>query len=113
MNPKTAEELGVEDGDIVKVISPYDEIEAPVYVFPALRPDTISIPLGQGHSDYGRYARKRGSNPIQLVGTQTDDTGSGLAWANVRVKITKTGDKKALARLESSIPVKESDPLPF
>jgi anaerobic selenocysteine-containing dehydrogenase len=113
LNPKTAEELGVEDGDIVKVISPYDEIEAPVYIFPALRPDTISIPLGQGHSDYGRYARKRGSNPIQLVGTQTDDTGSSLAWANVRVKITKTGDKKALARLESSIPVKESDPLPF
>lgn len=113
INPKTAKELGVEDGDTVKVISPYDEIEAPVYLFPALRPDTISIPLGQGHSDYGRYARKRGSNPIQLVGTQTDDTGSSLAWANVRVKITKTGDKKALARLESSIPVKESDPLPF
>jgi anaerobic selenocysteine-containing dehydrogenase len=113
VNPATAKKLDLDNGTIVKIESPYGEIEAPVYVFPAIRPDTIAIPLGQGHSDYGRYARKRGSHPLKLIGTQTDESGTTLAWANVRVKLSKTDEKKALSRLESSIPVKEGEHLPF
>jgi anaerobic selenocysteine-containing dehydrogenase len=105
LNPVTAQKLGVQEGDIVKVTSPHGEVEAPVYFYPAIHPDTVAIPLGQGHSDYGRYAQDRGSNAMRLVGAQPDVTGSNLTWATLRVKITRTGRKVALARFESSVGV--------
>jgi anaerobic selenocysteine-containing dehydrogenase len=105
LNPMTAKGLELEQGDIVRVTSPYGEMEAPVYIYPALRPDTVAIPLGQGHSDYGRYARNRGSNPIDLVGMQDPQTARSLPWANQRVKITPTGRNASLATFESSVGV--------
>ena len=107
MNPTTAKQLGVKDGDIVQVESPYGQIEVPVYTFPAIRPDTIAIPTGQGHTDYGRYARSNGANVMQLIGDQTDPSGSYLAWANLRVKITPTGKKIDLALFENKSGVEE------
>ncbi len=105
IHPSTAQKLGVQDGDLVKVASPHGEIEAPVYTYPAIRPDTVAIPLGQGHTDLGRYARDRGSNAMQLVGTQTNTTGSGLAWATLRVKITPTGRHMPIAGFENKVGV--------
>lgn len=103
IHPQTAQKLGVGDGDVVRITSPAGEIEAPVYVYPAIRPDTVAVPIGQGHSDYGRYARNRGSNPMALVGA----TGDSLAWATVRVKITPTGKKMAQAGFENKAGVTE------
>mgnify|MGYP005848218869 CR=1 FL=1 len=97
LNPKTAEALGVKPGDVVRVASPHGEIEAPVFVYPALRPDTVAVPLGQGHAEYGRYAEKRGANAMQLVGAQTDASGAHLAFATVRVRVTPTGEHTPLA----------------
>jgi anaerobic selenocysteine-containing dehydrogenase len=107
LHPDTARELGVQDGDIVQVTSPEGELEAPVCVYPAIRPDTVAIPVGQGHTDLGRFARERGSNPMHLVGTRTNTTGSSLAWAALRVKVRPTGDKVALALFESKVGVTE------
>jgi anaerobic selenocysteine-containing dehydrogenase len=113
MNPQTAQNLGLDNGTVVKVTSPYGEIEAPVYVFPAIRPDTVAIPLGQGHSDYGRYARERGGNALALIGAESGGTDNNLLWSNVRVKIEKTDQKKALARLESTITTDPDLLIPF
>ncbi len=113
LNPTTAKDLGVENGDIVKIESPHGEIEAPVYLFPAIRPDTVAIPLGQGHSDLGRYAKKRGSNALLLIGNELDESGNHLAWANVRVKLTKTDNKQKLALLESTVERGEDVHIPF
>ncbi len=108
INPITAKKLGLGNGDIVKITSPHGEIEVPVYQFPAIRPDTIAIPLGQGHEDLGRYAKARGQNPLALVGAEADASGTSLAWANVRVKITATGEHRKLAVLESRVDAEEA-----
>lgn len=107
LNPVTAQNLGVQDGDVVKVSSPHGELEVPVYTYPAIRPDTVAIPLGQGHSDYGQYARNRGGNPMRLVGMPSDQAGNDLAWASLRVRITPTGKKMAVARFEDKVGVTE------
>jgi anaerobic selenocysteine-containing dehydrogenase len=113
LNPTTAKDLGVDNGDVVKITSPHGEIEAPVYIFPAIRPDTVAIPLGQGHSDLGRYAKQRGSSALLLISSQLDESGNYLAWANVRVKLTKTGATKALALLESTVKQSKDAQIPF
>lgn len=100
LNPTTAQALGVSEGDIVKVTSPNGELEAPVYVYPAIRPDTVAIPLGQGHTDYGRYARDRGSNPMQLIGATPNASDQRLVWENVRVNVTPTGQNMTVAKFE-------------
>ena len=96
INPQTARDIGVENGDVVKVKSRYGEAEALVYVYPAIRPDTIAMPFGQGHEVYGRYAHHRGSSPVQLFGPDGN-------WATLRVEIEKTDENKHLAVFESTI----------
>jgi anaerobic selenocysteine-containing dehydrogenase len=113
LNPTTAKDLGVDNGDVITITSPHGEIKAPVYIFPAIRPDTVAIPLGQGHTDLGRYAKKRGSNALLLVGNQLDESGNYLAWANVRVKLTKTDATKPLALLESTVEQSKEAEIPF
>ena len=100
INPETALELGLEDDDVVKIVSEAGELEVPVYRYPAIRPDTIAMPFGQGHTAYGRYAENRGVNPTDLLGQHFNEAGD-LAFAGMKVKIEKTGRKQPLSRLES------------
>jgi anaerobic selenocysteine-containing dehydrogenase len=104
INPETAHELGIENDDVVKITSEAGAIEAPAYLYPAIRPDTIAMPFGQGHTAYGRYAQGRGVNPADLFGVRFNEAGD-LAFAGMKVKIEKTGGKKPLSRLESRIGV--------
>ena len=109
INPETAHELGLEDDDVVKITSEAGVLEVPVYRYPAIRPDTIAMPFGQGHTAYGRYATAldengnvipRGVNPADLLGQHFNEAGD-LAFAGMKVKIEKTGRKQPLSRLES------------
>ena len=100
INPETAHELGLEDDDVVKITSEAGVLELPVYRYPAIRPDTIAIPFGQGHTAYGRYAENRGVNPTDLISQHFNEAGD-LAFAGMKVKIEKTGRKQPLSRLES------------
>jgi len=100
INPETAHELGLENDDVVKITSEAGVLEVPVYRYPAIRPDTIAMPFGQGHTAYGRYAENRGVNPADLLGQHFNEAGD-LAFAGMKVKIEKTGKKKPLSRLES------------
>lgn len=110
LHPSTAQQLGVEDGDVVRVSSPHGALEVPVYVYPAIRPDTIAIPIGQGHSDCGRYARNHGVNPMRLVGPGTDNTGTVLTWATLRAQVERTGRRVALASFENKAGVTQGFP---
>jgi menaquinone reductase, molybdopterin-binding-like subunit len=91
LNPATAGQMGIKDGDLVEVESPSGKLQAPAYTFPALRPDVIAMPLGQGHSFYGRYAQNRGVNPLSILSSQSQDVTDGLAWSATRVRIRRTG----------------------
>lgn len=94
----------MEDDDLVKISTPFGELEAAVYLYPAIRPDTIAVPFGQGHTVYGRYAQGVGVNPGQLLGMKLNAAGD-LALSAVKVKLEKTGRKQSLARFESRLGV--------
>jgi len=100
IHPKTAADLGIEDDDILKISSGSGEVEAIVYKYPAIRPDTVAIPFGQGHSALGRYAEGRGCNPASILEIKLNEAGD-LALGSTQVKITPTGRKGKLARMEN------------
>ena len=104
INPATAEELGIDDQDVVRVVSPVGSVEATVYKYPGIRPDTIAMPFGQGHTVFGRFAEMRGANPTDLLGTRLNGAGD-LAFGSMKVRIERTGRKHALARLEGALGV--------
>lgn len=108
INPATAEILGVTDDDVVRITSPTNSFEAAVYIYPAIRPDTIAIPFGQGHRAYGRYAEQRGVNPHYLVSMLLNGA-DDLAYGATRVSIEKTGRTQILSRLESRLGVYGSE----
>ena len=93
LNPVTAAELDIREGDVLDIESPAGSVRVPALIFPAIRPGVVAIPVGQGHAAYGRYARERGVNPIHIVATLVDDLTGDLAWAATRVKIIKTGER--------------------
>ena len=104
INPETAHELGLENDDVVRVVSEFGAVEASVYRYPAIRPDTLALAFGQGHTAYGRYAEGRGANPTDVLGLKYNEAGD-LAFAATRVRIEKTGEKRVLSRLESKMGV--------
>lgn len=104
INPKTAEALGLKDDDVVLLSTAAGVVEAVVYKYPAIRPDTIAIPFGQGHTALGRYAENRGANPAQLLGIRLNEAGD-LAFGAMKVSIKKKGLQRPLARFESRVGV--------
>ena len=102
INPKKAKDMGLREGDVVWVESQFGKIKAPVYIYPAIMPDVIAMPIGQGHSSYGRYARERGVNPIQILAPKADLRTGALAWAATRVKIRKTGENIKVVKTEGT-----------
>jgi len=93
LNPMTAEELGIREGDVLEVESVAGSVRVPALIFPAIRPGVVAIPVGQGHAAYGRYAKGRGVNPLHIVETLMDEQTGDLAWAATRVKISNTGER--------------------
>ena len=72
MHPDTAAQLGIKETyettrlyagiDVVRVDTPNGPLEAAVHITPLVKPGVIAMPIGQGHSSYGRYAQGRGVN---------------------------------------------------
>ncbi|PYV17241.1 MAG: nitrate reductase [Acidobacteria bacterium] len=99
LNPRTAAELQISDGEIVILASPAGRIRVPALLQPAARPDTVSIPFGQGHRLYGRYAAGRGANPWEVLAPRFVRGTAEPAWAATRVRVVKSGEKARVVRI--------------
>jgi molybdopterin-containing oxidoreductase family iron-sulfur binding subunit len=98
IDPKTAEKLGVTNGDLVRVRSAQGQLEAPAYVHPAAIPGVVSMAIGQGHRHYGRYASGRGANPLAIVAASFEQESGALAFGATRVKLEKVGRRGRLVQ---------------
>ena len=92
INTRTAERLGIRQGDNVEIASTAGSIRAPAFLSPAVAPDVIAMPVGQGHQNFTRYASNRGANPVEILAPISERETGALAWAATRVKITRVGD---------------------
>ena len=101
VHPATAARLGLANGDVVAVQAGERRIEAVVYAYPGVRPDVVAVPIGQGHTAYGRYAAGRGASPLSLLGDVTDGSGA-LAFTQLKVTLSRTGERRPLATTEGS-----------
>ncbi|HEY7535531.1 MAG TPA: molybdopterin-dependent oxidoreductase [Thermodesulfobacteriota bacterium] len=102
INPETAKQLGVKEGDFISIESPNGNITTQAYIYKGIRQDTIAVPIGLGHTSYGRYAQNRGVNPIGILSALTDEVSGGFAWLSTKVSISKTGRREQLVKTQES-----------
>jgi molybdopterin-containing oxidoreductase family iron-sulfur binding subunit len=93
VHPDKAAEKGLVQGDLVEVSTPRGKAELGVYVNPGLQPDTVAVPMGLGHTRFGRFADGVGANAILLAG------GTGRA---TEVTLARTGRRVRFAHVDGS-----------
>ncbi len=101
ISPLDAEKLGIQNGDKIQVTSPHAKYELPAYVHKGLRSGFVAIPIGQGHTEFGRYASNVGVNPIDLLDLKLSlDKSGGMLWLGAKVEILKLSGKLPLASVQ-------------
>ena len=105
----TAERLGVETGDLLRIETVAGSIELPALPRGGIRDDVIAVPIGQGHT-VGFYASRekdgepgvaRGASVISILPQATDESG-GRAWLTARARVTPTGGFRRLPFVQAS-----------
>ncbi len=111
INHRVAEIMDIREGDLLRVVSAHGSgglagsgITAIAYPHPAVPPDVVSIPLGQGHRSGGRYAEGRGANALSILAPRVDGESGALAWSATRVRIEKVGEWRRLPKFENNNP---------
>ncbi|HJS47945.1 MAG TPA: 4Fe-4S dicluster domain-containing protein, partial [Gemmatimonadales bacterium] len=100
IHPDTAKALDVREGEIVRLESPHGAVEAPAYLYAGLRPDLVAMPLGLGHTAYGRWAEGRGVNALDLLGPPGDL--GFVPYVSTRVRLAKVHRHQKLAKTEGT-----------
>ena len=103
INHRVAEEREISEGDVISIESQNGRIEALAYPSPAVPPDTVCVPVGQGHASGGRYAERRGANVYSILSPNIDSGTGALAWASTKVNIQKTGEWIRLPKFENTV----------
>jgi molybdopterin-containing oxidoreductase family iron-sulfur binding subunit len=96
LHPDTAKKFGIKQGDAVVLRTDDGEVQVPAYVTEHVHKDVVAVPLGQGHSAYGRYAKSTGQgSAFGLLPKVLAKDVSGIPFAGVAVKVVRglgTGD---------------------
>ena len=102
LHPDTAARLGIADGDIVLVSGEAGALRAVAFLYPGVRTDVLAMPLGQGHTAYGRYAKDRGSNPFALLAAAPTSFGGVNYYTTVTVRLVDGDHEKLPTRSGST-----------
>lgn len=92
VNPETAKRLGIDRGSLVEVSTPHGRATLPAWIHPGMRPDVISVQLGQGHDELGRYAAGRGVNAAAFLAPIVEESSGGPVWIQTRADLRPTGE---------------------
>ena len=100
--PETARAIGADEGQLVTLESDHGTVDVSVLINPHLRAGVAAMPLGQGHTEYGRYATGRGVNPMVLLGAAPEPASGGPQWLGTRVDATPRALHRPMPRLQST-----------
>ena len=91
INPKTAHEMHLGEGDVVEIASAAGKIAVRLHLYNGAAPGMVFVPVGLGHTAFGMYLKDKGANFFEAVEVVADP-GSGLPqWALTPVSIAKAG----------------------
>ena len=94
INMQVAHDLSIRTGDLVRLTSPHGSVEVLAVPYPGLHPGVVAMPIGQGHTVYGRNAMGRGRNPLTILAPMADPQTGAFAYGATQVTLTKIASAK-------------------
>ncbi len=89
LNPTTAEEFGLREGDPAYIETPSGSARVRVHLTQGAMPDVVFLPLGLGHTSFDGTIRGKGVNGAKMV-PAIEDPASGLPLTYIaRVNLVK------------------------
>jgi molybdopterin-containing oxidoreductase family iron-sulfur binding subunit len=89
MNTRRAKDLSIKDGDFIRVASKKGSVTLPVKIVPTVSQEILSVPLGLGHTESGRYAKNIGTNPLTIIDPGVDPLSGRNSWHSTHVRVEK------------------------
>ncbi len=89
INPETADQYGLKEGDMVSVASPAGSVQVKVHLFEGAMPGVVFLPLGFGHTAYDEFLQGKGVNPNNIILAAKDPLSGHPVWWDTPVKLTK------------------------
>jgi anaerobic selenocysteine-containing dehydrogenase len=89
INPDTAVELDLKDGERVIVESEKGRVTVRLNIFAGAMPGVVYIPVGLGHRAYDGFIRGKGANPNDIINGGMDPLSGHSVWWNTPVRIIK------------------------
>ncbi len=102
VHPQTAKQFGINQEDVVQIKSGWGRLQAAVYETENVKPGTLAMALGQGHTSYGRYASAVGVNPGSILPPDIELASGGPIFAAEKISISKSNATMRLARMYGS-----------
>ena len=100
LHPDTAAALKVAQGNVVVVRNHFGELRGPVLITSHIARGVAGIPLGQGHTAYGRYASSVGKgNVFDLIGRPKGGT---VPLVSARAEVSRIAERHTLVTLAGS-----------
>jgi anaerobic selenocysteine-containing dehydrogenase len=89
INPRTAAEVKLNEGDRVTLETEGGAVEVKVHLTEAARPGVVFIPVGLGHRAFDAYIKGKGVNASEILVARQDRVTGLASWWGTRVKISK------------------------
>jgi anaerobic selenocysteine-containing dehydrogenase len=89
INPGTATNLGLKEGDRVVLKTPRGGLKVRVHLSKAARPGVVFIPTGLGHTGFDEFIQGKGVNANEIIVVKEEPVTGLVNWWGTRVMITK------------------------
>jgi anaerobic selenocysteine-containing dehydrogenase/Fe-S-cluster-containing dehydrogenase component len=101
INPETARKLNIEKGDLLTIRSEHGMVKGAAFPYLGIAPGTLAMPVGHGHSAFGRFAQSETTNPLHVTPGRIDSAG-GIIWPAAGVAVEKEGRIVPIAHQDGS-----------
>jgi molybdopterin-containing oxidoreductase family iron-sulfur binding subunit len=102
IHPKTAAESSLKKGELLQVKTSSGTIRIPALPIYTVPEGVVALPVGQGHSSFGRFASGLPANPFELLGPDIDPVCGSIRREGFNPQIEKTGETFDIANTDGS-----------
>ncbi len=95
--PKTAEDLGISESEVVQLKANGVAMEIPAHIQPGLHPEVLAVAVGWGRKKAGRYGNGMGVNSFGWMQIEKNSA----IFSGMPVEISKTGKTNPLASVQA------------